>query len=126
MKVLLWLDDVRNPSDDNWLPLWAPVKDYNSVVWVKSYNEFVSHILDNGLPYCICFDHDLADIYYIPHLTREGFNYHEQTGLDCAKWLVDYCFDLGEDIPPYRVHSANPIGAENIRQYLENAKKHLK
>jgi hypothetical protein len=31
-----------------------------------------------------------------------------------------------KELPMYYVHSANPVGAENIKNYLENAKKHLK
>lgn len=135
LKTLLWLDDVRNPFEDDWLPLWAPRKDYSEVVWVENFQEFTDWISENGLPYCICFDHDLADEHYTPaHLWedyqaskqyQERQNYTEKTGYDCAKWLVDYCMDNEEPIPPYRVHSANPVGRDNIISYLENYKNNV-
>jgi hypothetical protein len=49
----------------------------------------------------------------------------EETGLDSAKFLVDYCADNGFKLPLYQVHSANPVGRRNIKTYLDNAKKHL-
>jgi hypothetical protein len=49
----------------------------------------------------------------------------EKTGLDCAKFLVEYCMSVGSLLPEYLVHSANPTGKQNIQAYLENAKKHL-
>ena len=48
-----------------------------------------------------------------------------KSGYDCAKWLVDYCLDNGITIPNFGVHSANPVGAENIRGLLVNAMKHI-
>ena len=53
------------------------------------------------------------------------FGIMENTGLDCAKWLVEYCLDNNTKLPDYIVHSANPAGKENIEKYLFNAKKHL-
>jgi hypothetical protein len=53
------------------------------------------------------------------------FGSMEKTGLDCAKFLVEYCMIVGSLLPEYLVHSANPTGKKNIQAYLENAKKHL-
>jgi hypothetical protein len=53
------------------------------------------------------------------------FGSMEKTGLDCAKFLVEYCADENQPLPKYLVHSANPAGKENIEKFLENAKKHL-
>ena len=50
----------------------------------------------------------------------------EKTGFHCAKWLVDYCLDNDLRLPPFQVHSANPVGRQNIQSYLDNAKKYLK
>lgn len=124
MKALLWLDDSRNPLEDGWLPLWAPLKDYDSVVWVRSYQEFIDWILENGVPYCVCFDHDLADIQYHPATQQETVQWHEKTGFDAAKWLIDYCIDNNIPFPAWRVQSANPVGRDNILTYISNAKKH--
>ena len=70
----LYLDDIRVPDGD-----W---------VIVRSYNEFISHIKQYGLPEFISFDHDLAD----EHYAGENYkNFKEKTGLDCARWLLVYC-----------------------------------
>lgn len=125
-KTLLWLDDIRNPNLTDWLLSYAPdwYERREDVVWVKSYEEFVEWIEENGLPAMVCFDHDLADIHYDPSTWREGFVYHEKTGLDCAKWLVDYCIDNDLPLPDWNIQSANPVGAENIRAFLTNFTKH--
>jgi len=52
--------------------------------------------------------------------------YKEKTGLECAKFLVEYCVNENIKLPEYLVHSANPPGKKNIESFLENAKKHLK
>ncbi len=93
MKKLLWLDDIRDPNESNWLrfsPLDAPFE----TVWVKSYFEFVTWIKENGLPDAVCFDHDLADNFELREDSdiNNWFNLEEgkeYTGYDCAKWLVE-------------------------------------
>ena len=47
MKKLLWLDDYRNPFEDNWLNFSPIPINQLEVVWVKSYNEFVEWIEKN-------------------------------------------------------------------------------
>ncbi len=46
MKTLLWLDDIRDPFVGDWLMSYAPRFAYGDgeVVWVKNFDEFVSHI----------------------------------------------------------------------------------
>lgn len=127
----LFLDDIRNPKDAiNLVP-----SNLNKFYWendwdiVKSYKDFVNYIKSNGVPDFISFDHDLADIHYEVDFSDWEFSSDqlgvEETGLDCAKWLVDYCFDNGLKLPQYVVHSANPAGRKNIQGYLNNATKHL-
>ena len=45
------------------------------------------------------------------------------SGMDCAKWLVEYCIDNNLPIPRYNIQSANPIGKENIDMLLKNYMK---
>ena len=127
----LFLDDIRQPKDAiNLVP-----SNYNKIFWdndwsiVRNYREFVNWILSNGVPDLISFDHDLADIHYEVDFSDWDFSSDqlgvEETGLDCAKWLVDYCVDNGSILPKYIVHSANPAGRKNIQSYLDNANKHL-
>ena len=105
-KEILWLDDLRNPTQAQfrvWITLifGEDVK----VTWVKDYDEFVIYLTENPMPYGICFDHDLGT---------------ELTGLDCAKWLIEYCMNNAVRLPKYFVHSQNPVGRDNIQGYLDN------
>lgn len=111
---VLWLDDVRDPV------LHYPLSsETHTIAWVLSYEQFVQWIEKNGLPNVISFDHDLGDY-------DESTDHQEKTGMDCAKWLVNYCLDNNQDLPEFSVHSANPVGADNIRQYLNNFKNRNK
>jgi hypothetical protein len=126
----LFLDDIRQPKDACYLVLNPKIYWDNDWFVVKNYVEFCSWIKRNGLPEIISFDHDLADIHYEVDFKDWDDNTADQlgveeTGLDCAKWLVDYCLDNGFELPEYHVHSANPSGKKNIQSYLDNAKKHL-
>ena len=130
MKIL-WLDDLRNPYID--LEGRVP-KEKGVVEWVLNYEQFVQWIEKFGLPEVISFDHDLADEHYTPEIYwsdyklskeyQEAQNYQEKTGMDCAKWLVDYCMDNNLKLPKFYIHSANPVGADNIRGLLNNYNKH--
>jgi len=107
----LFLDDIRFPADvqHNYGP-------YKNVVICRSMDDAVWYVEQYGLPTFISFDHDLADVHYI---IGDG----EKTGYTFAKWFCDYVMDNGLEIPRgfgYFVHSMNPVGAENIRKYMEN------
>lgn len=121
MKTLLWLDDTRDCFEDNgkWLVFSPiPLDELTEVIWiwVKSYNEFVEHIMDWGIPDAICFDHDLGD---------ENISFlKERTGKDCADFLVEYCMKHNVKLPLWNCQSANPIGKENINSVLNNFKKY--
>lgn len=96
----LYLDDIRIPKTKGWDV-------------VRSYDEFVKWIKQNGVPDTISFDHDLGDE-------------NTKTGYDAAKWIGQYCLDSSIPFPEYNVHSANPVGKANIESYLNNISKHLK
>lgn len=95
MTNIIWLDDIRNPRQ--YVSLFSSFGKYK-VTWVKSYDEFVSNIIDK-LPDVVFFDHDLG---------------LEKSGYDCAKWLIDYCIENNVKPPKYRIQSANPVGRTNI------------
>ena len=129
MKNLLWLDDIRNPfiDEEKRVPIG---NDKWNINWVLNYEQFVQWIEIYGLPDAISFDHDLADEHYTPEYFWDdyeeskkfqewrGKTYQEKTGMDCAKWLVDFCMDNKVELPKFYVHSANPVGADNIRGLL--------
>ena len=137
MNILLWLDDIRNPflNLEGKVPKDENGEDYK-INWVLNYEEFVKWIEMFGLPNAISFDHDLADEHYTPEYFWNNYqeskkyqewksnHYQEKTGMDCAKWLVDYCIDNKEKLPKIFVHSANPVGADNIKYLLDNFLKY--
>ncbi len=103
-KKKLFLDDIRtidmvyDASEE---------KDYDIV---RTYEAFVAYIKENGLPDFISFDNDL------------GLDKNGEVALDgyaAAKWLV---YESGLDLSElkYKVHSANPVAAEQIRGLLNN------
>ncbi len=68
---------------------------------VRSYKQFkmiVKHL--PGIEYA-SLDHDLGE---------------EKSGLDCVKWLVENDIVIKD----FNVHSANMVGAENIRSLMNN------
>lgn len=115
----LYLDDIRNPKTEGW-------------TIVRNYDDFVKYITENGLPDEISFDHDLGD-----DIARENvengmskrkarlLKKDSKSGYDCAKWLCEYCWGNGLPLPTWNVHSANPVGRDNIIAILENFQKKL-
>ena len=125
MKTLLWLDDVRDPFQNDWLN-FSPIGKLVDVTWVTNYQEFIDWIMIYGLPDAVCFDHDLSDLQAFkssyPEMV-EDIECNEKTGYDCAKWLVDYCINNNKSLPKYAIQSANPVGRENINSLLTNFNK---
>ena len=97
-ETLVWLDDLREKPDG--FDIWA--KDYGSFVeYVKTEGKHISFTH-------ISFDHDLG----------EG-----KSGYDCAKFLVEWCIENGYKVPSYEIHSANPVGRENIKSIFDSYEK---
>ncbi|WP_431165659.1 cyclic-phosphate processing receiver domain-containing protein [Tenacibaculum halocynthiae] len=82
---------------------------------VRTYEDFIAYITTNGLPNFISFDNDLG-------LDANGKIAPD--GLAAAKWLV-YKSGLNLKNLQFKVHSANPIAAEQIRGLLTNYINHL-
>lgn len=122
----LFLDDERVPIDCATYMYTRGVDCriyHEEWIAVKNYKQFVAWITENGLPDVISFDHDLADVRYNPATAQTIVVHHEKTGMDCAKWLVDYCLDNKLELPNFMVHSANPAGTDNINGLLKNFKE---
>lgn len=103
----IYLDDIRNPKTNGWIV-------------IRTYREFVDWITENGIPDEVSFDHDLSI-----EPTSFSTENKEYTGYDAAKWLGQYCWENGIPIPKWNVHSANPVGKENITNFLKNMEKKL-
>ena len=106
----LFLDDERTPIEGESWVLPYHVNEYPiDNIWIvaRSFEDAVNCIISYGQPYYISFDHDLGE--------------SSKTGMDFAKWLVDYILDNLQLLPKdfdFYVHSQNPIGAANIRSYM--------
>ena len=120
-NIYLYLDDVRIPKDERWEV-------------VTSYDEFVNHIELNGIENydCISLDHDLGEEamreYYSnvkPNGILDYDNIKEKTGYDCAKWLIQKSIKQNTPLPKIYCHSANPVGSENIINYVNSYLKNI-
>lgn len=106
----LFLDDIRT------VDMVYDKSETPSFDVVRSYKAFVLYIKKNGLPDFISFDNDLG-------LDETGEV--AMDGYAAAKWLV---YKSGLDLRnlKFKVHSANPVAAEQIRGLLNNYLKFLK
>lgn len=100
----IFLDDSRNPED-----VYGEDDEKDWIVCRNPF-EFKEVLRNENLDkrsLFVSFDHDLGE---------DENDKLTETGMDCAKWLVE------QNIVPadYNVHSANPVGAENIRVYIKN------
>ena len=126
MKTALYLDNTKIPIEN--------IPGYHPWIVVKNYNEFTEYIIANGIPDLISFDHDLAKEHiddYFKQFAEKGFqhpdyeSYTEKTGLDCAKFVVEYCQRMNTSLKYCSVHSANPVGAQNIQSFINGFKRHM-
>ena len=106
----LFLDDLRE------IDMVYDSSMTDEFVIVRNYYVFVKYIQKNGLPPFISFDNDLG-------LDESGEVAPD--GSAAAKWLV---YESGLDLKnlKFKVHSANPVAAEQIRGLLNNYLKYLK
>lgn len=115
MKIVIWLDDLRDPYSKEWNGL-IKTRYGNDIciVWVKTYNDFISAfdeaILLRQL-WGISFDNDLGE-------EKEGyhaFNYVEEV----IRGLGYFC------LPEMYVHSSNPAAVKKIESGIDNLEEWL-
>ena len=85
----LWIDDKRPAPEP-----FRHCRNYKSAI--ASINYFST--CEGGIDF-ISFDHDLGE---------------KKSGYDIAKYIVEEHIPIGA----FAVHSANPVGAKNIRELL--------
>jgi hypothetical protein len=107
----LFLDDLRTVDMVYGL---SEVSDFDIV---RNYEDYVNYIKSKGLPDFISFDNDLGLDAANKEVAPDGYA--------CAKWLV---YESGLDLKnlEFKVHSANPVAAEQIKGLLTNYIKYLK
>lgn len=134
--TILWLDDQRDPykylSTKSKSATFARnkqfydnlLKQYNAnFVWVKNLYQFIDYIEKNGIPQFVSFDHDLNN-----RGGGEGLSDEQKinnNGVNCAKWLVDYCKQNNQPLPKFYVHSANPKHGPEINRVLTSENKQI-
>jgi len=100
--VKVFLDDVR-PTPDGWVRCYWP--------------DEVIELLKTGKVEVVSLDHDLGD-------DTRG------TGMDVCKWIEQTVYENGFDggfIPPaVLIHSANPVGRENMEFSISWFSHHFK
>lgn len=92
----LFLDDLRMPPEDG--KSWSVA---------RSSSEAIAKTNSYGIPAYMSLDHDLGG---------------DDTSMVYLKWLADHIGDHYE-IPKYRIHSANPVGAKNIEAFMDSWKR---
>lgn len=100
MRLFLFIDDERDPN----LNGYDFVNEDTSVVIARTSQDAIEHLEQSDSEIYISFDHDLGD---------------DDTSMRVCHWLSDNP-EVFLKIEGYYVHSQNPIGAENIRMYMEN------
>ncbi len=101
----LYLDDIRYPPEG-----WQ---------LVKTYAECIEILRTMPVQY-LSLDHDLAEEHYAMSTGYSGGQvFREPTGYDVCKWMVEHDVWPSEAIT---LHSANPVGRNNMRQLLERYK----
>ena len=125
----LFLDDIREP---NWVTQYKTDPTYNKLKWVivRTHDDFVDYITDNGMPSLISFDHDLADEHYAVYdRINVGIDvklpeFKEKTGYESLKWVCDYALDNDIQLSEMKFHTANYVGMKNMSTYYNNFIKH--
>ena len=110
----LFIDDLRLPTDREVLEsglnkdlTWTCVRNVQGAIWA---------ITERGrMPDRIALDHDLGE---------EPFTKEPITIMEFLKYIAyEYWDGKAESIPEYTIHSANPVGRENIKAFMESWKK---
>ena len=108
----VWLDDLRDPTLSQF-NMTTKYKATGKEIWIKTVPEAIAFLEKNkGQVRSISFDHDLGE--------------NQIDGIELAKWFEEKAY-FGE-YPPlkWKVHSDNPVGAENIRRAMRSADRYWK
>lgn len=94
----LYIDDLRDPPPDrDWIVC-------------RSSQEALDRIDEMGMPHFVSFDHDLGE---------------DDTTMVFLRRLVNEVWDGVTPPPDYQIHSANPVGSQNIRSFMESWRRSM-
>ena len=120
----IFLDDSRTLSDVSYKfnnPIYR-----SPFVIIKNYNDFIEHIeeqykKDGSYPSFISFDYQLTKVKLSITEDKTIFfneDSYQETGLECAIWLVSFCRKHNLPVPNYFVHDDNGYGKRKITKVL--------
>jgi len=125
----IFLDDSRNTTEAFYKfnnPIYR-----NDIVTIKSYKDFVEHIetqftKDGSYPGFISFDYHLSNV--TMQVTEDKtifFNEecYQETGLECAIWIINFCKKHNLPVPKYFVHDDNSYGKRKITKFFTDSEK---
>ena len=118
-KYSLFLDDTRQPKDVTWIKL--PKQDW---VVVKNADEFMTYIKLHGIPARISMDCDLCNEHYGFDWANSNTKPEQLSGVDCVKWLINYCEEHNHQFPAYTLHTMNPVGKYDMEKCIQDYLKH--
>jgi len=95
-KVKLFIDESRTTP--------------NGFIRIHSYDEFIKYITKNRLPDFISFNNEEEN----------------KLGIDCAKWLIEYCLNYWLPLPEFSVHTEHSNEENSVKSILMNYKKKYK
>lgn len=92
----VYMDDIRHGPDNSGYYGGYFVDDWANWIIVRGIDN-VKQLLELGIVDKLSLDHDMGG---------------DQTGYDLTKWMAEHsCWPKGDII----IHSANPVGAENMK-----------
>ncbi len=109
MKWKLWLDDLRNPS--------VECPEITDFIWCRDCDQAMYYVKMWGPPFFMALDHDLG--VPVPRYAISGPGAAPETVMKFLRWLER---NYPDSCPDYRIHSANPVGQENIQSFMESWK----
>lgn len=108
MSYNLYIDDIRNPPTYDTLVTKEGLLVRNWVI-ARTVGQAATIVRVCGWPTFMSLDHDLGETY---------------TVMQFLHWLAKWG-DLVQTPPTYVVHSANPVGRDNIISFMESWKKSM-
>ena len=103
-KIRLWLDDERDPKNKFVQDNFGAIGDE---IWVKTPQEAIEYLKTKNVIF-ISFDHDLG---------------HGLEGKEVSNWIEEASFNNLIPKLDWRVHSKNPVGANEIYNAMISAER---
>ena len=124
----IFLDDSRNITEA-FYKFNNPI--YNSCITIKNYKDFTEYIenrfnKDGSYPAFISFDFHLTNVTMSVTEDKTIFfneESYQETGLECAEWVVNFCKINNIPIPKYFFHDDNLWGKRKITKIFTEAEQ---